>query len=148
MLCAIEPNDLDELTKLVEITVRESVANSEEDAEFLIDDIVKSFKKWLDSNDGGFAYKYTLSNEVIGFILVKGYWNLSHLFVLPSHQRNGIGRRLVTSALDVCREKSPRGKILINSSTTAAEFYDAMGFTQTGPSIDRPGGCIPYEYGF
>ena len=148
MLCTIDKSDFNKLIDIVGKTVRESVAESDKDAEFLINDITSSLRKWMDSSDGGYCYKYLSSNEIIGFILVKGFWNLSHLFVLPSHQRNGIGRDLIISALGVCREKSPHEKVVLNSSTNAAKFYGAMGFKQTGPGIERPGGCIPFEYSF
>jgi len=148
MLYTVRKNDFEELVNVVEITVRESVAETEKDAEFLIDDIVKSLDKWFKSEEGGFCYKYTSSSEIVGFILVKGFWNLSHLFILPSFQGRGIGRNLVVNAMIECREKSPRGKVLVNSSAVAVKFYETMGFKQIGPGIERPGGCIPYEYSF
>ena len=37
-------------------------------------------------------------------------------------------------------------KIRLYSSNNAIGFYLNMGFRQTGPGIDRPGGCLPFEY--
>jgi predicted GNAT family N-acyltransferase len=91
---------------------------------------------------------YSVDGSIAGFVVVKDFWNLSHLFVLPCQQRRGIGRCLVQTAIDACREKSPRRKIQLNSSAIAADFYGASGFTQTGAGITRPGGCIPFEYNF
>ena len=148
MISPIEEGDFDELSSLVAVAVRESVANNEEDAKFLIEDIVLSLKTWQTSDSESFHAKYSVDGVVVGFVIVKEYWNLSHLFVLPCHQGHGIGRRLLEEAVNACRDKSPRRKIQLNSSLNAAGFYAAMGFTQKGHGIERPGGCIPYEYGF
>lgn len=148
MLCIVESHDFEKLAGVIDKSVRGTVAKMEEEAEFLIKDIIQSFDKWRKSPEGGFCYKYLASREIVGFILVKEFWNFSHLFVLPSYQGRGVGRSLVTLALAECREKSPHGKVVLNSSTNAARFYEAMGFKRTGPGIERPGGCIPYEYKF
>lgn len=148
MISPIEAADFDQLSSLVDVTVRESVVDNAEDAKFLIEDIVRSLTKWQTSGSEGFHGKYSIDGAVAGFIIVKEYWNLSHLFVLPGHQDRGIGRQLVREAVNACRDQSPRGKIQLNSSTNAAGFYAAMGFTPTGPGIERAGGCIPYEYRF
>lgn len=92
--------------------------------------------------------KYVVDGRIGGVVLVKKYWNLSNLFVLPTLQRRGIGRQLLETALAGCRDRSPKGKVMVNSSTVAVEFYKAMGFVQTGPGVDRPGGCVPLEYSF
>ena len=148
MIGPIEEGDFDELSSLVAVVVRESVADNEEDAKFLISDIILSMKTWWTSKSGSFHGKYTVDGAIVGFVIVKEYWNLSHLFVLPCGQGRGIGRQLLLEAIDACRDKSPRGKIQLNSSSNAAGFYTALGFEQSGPEIERPGGCIPYEYGF
>ena len=148
MLSPIEDGDFDELSSLVAVAVRESVTDDEEDARFLTEDIVRSLSTWRTSNSKGFHAKYSVEDAAVGFVIVKEYWNLSHLFVLPRHQGRGIGRHLLEAAIQACRDKSPRGKIQLNSSSNAADFYAARGFTQTGTGIERPGGCIPYEYRF
>lgn len=148
MISPIEEGDFDELSSLVAVAVRESVANNEGDAKFLIEDIVLSLKTWQIASSEGFHARYSVEDTIVGFVVVKEYWNLSHLFVLPYHQGQGIGRCLLREAINACRDKSPHGKIQLNSSNNAAGFYAAMGFTQAGPGIERPGGCIPYEYGF
>jgi ribosomal protein S18 acetylase RimI-like enzyme len=103
---------------------------------------------WRRAPAESYHAKYRQSGAAVGFIIVKGYWNLSHLFVLPSHQRRGIGRALLQSALTACRNSSPRGKLQLNSSNVARGFYTALGFTQTGLAQDKPGGCVPMEYDF
>ena len=48
--------------------------------------------------------------------------------------------------MTICSEKSDVQKIRLNSSHHAKGFYKAVGFVQTGPGKDLPGGCIPFEY--
>ncbi|WP_010584721.1 GNAT family N-acetyltransferase [Schlesneria paludicola] len=148
MISPIDEGDLDQLSNLVDVTVHGSVANNKEDAKFLIEDIVRSLKTWQASCSRGFHAKYSVDEAIVGFVVVKEYWNLSHLFVLPSHQGHGIGRGLMQAALTACRDKSPRGKIQLHSSSNAVGFYATLGFNQTGAGIERPGGCIPFEFGF
>jgi len=146
MISPVEERDLDELKDLIAVVVCESVADNEEDATFLIDDIVLSLNTWWTSGSKGFHAKYSVDNAIVGFVIVKEYCLLSHLFVLPQHQGHGIGRELLENAIGACRGKNPSGKIGLNSSNNASGFYAAMGFRQTGPGIEKPGGCIPYEY--
>ena len=148
MLSAISKNDLDELRELVSESVRRSITDSEEEAAFLIEDIVRSLDGWSKSGSVGFHRKYSVAGKIVGFIVVKDYWNLSHLFVSPEYQGRGIGRLLIEAAVEGCRNESPRQKIQLNSSSNAAGFYEAMGFRRTGQAEDRPGGCIPFEYNF
>jgi len=148
MLSEIGENDLDELRKLVAESVRDSVIRSDEEATPLIDEIVRSLDDWRESGSLGFHRKYSVANEVAGFIVAQGYGKISHLFVAPGFQGHGIGRSLVEAAVEGCRNCSPHRKIELNSSSAAAGFYEAMGFRRTGPGVDRPGGCIPYVYHF
>lgn len=148
MIHPLEADDFDELSNLVAIAVRENVASNAEEAHFLTEDIILSLKTWQTSERAGFHAKDVIDDAIVGFVVVKDYWNLSHLFVLPHRQRQGVGRRLIKAAIEVCRDRSPRGKIQLYASAYAAPFYAAMGFHQTGPEIKRPGGCIPLEYDF
>ncbi len=140
--------DLSEIRALIESAVRESVATSDEDAEFLVTDILGSLEWWQDHKNESIHLKYSSDGNIVGVILVKEFWNLANLFVLPTQFRRGIGCALLQEVIGVCKERSPRDKIQANSSTNAVKFYEAMGFKQTGPGKDRPGGCVPFEYGF
>ena len=55
-------------------------------------------------------------------------------------------RALFEAILESCRANSPKRKILVNSSANAVGLYESVGFKQTGPGIDRAGGCVPLEY--
>ncbi|MEK6258663.1 MAG: GNAT family N-acetyltransferase [Planctomycetota bacterium] len=148
MLSVIQEQDFAAIRALIETSIRASVAQTDEDARFLIDDVVLSLDSWKQTGCAGLGIQYCVQDEVVGFIIVKNFWNLSHLFVLPAFQRRGVGRALVSAALSECRPKSPKGKVQLNSSANASPFYTAAGFVQTGPGIERPGGCIPFEYTF
>jgi len=148
MLRTIIDTDIEQLKSLAEDAVRTSVTKVEKEVQFLTNDINKSMELWISTGSKGFGEKYLVKQEIVGFIIVKEYWNLSQLFVSPSFQRKGIGRAMITKAIVSCRKKSPRSKMQLNSSNSAAGFYKSMGFNQIGPALDRPGGCIPFEYSF
>ena len=145
----IEPvgvSDLEEIRALIAAAINASVTGSDDEVRFISDDIEKSLLWWLDNPAKSIHLKYLDSGAIVGVVLVKDFWNLTNLFVIPSHQRRGIGRALVHEVIGLCDNKSPRSKIQLNSSSYAVPFYEAVGFTQTGPGRDRPGGCVPFEY--
>lgn len=148
MVCEIEKDDLGRLRELVAKTVRASVSCGEAEAAVLIAEIVESLTRWFASGSPGFGRKYCLDGETAGFVVVREYRKLTHLFARPEFQSRGIGRALVDAAVAACRTKSPGQKIELNSSSNAAGFYEAVGFRRVGPGVDRAGGCIPYEYYF
>lgn len=147
-ICTVQDAELEEIRDLIAAAVRRNVASSEEDAAFLIDDIGSSLDRWPGNKDSSVHLKYVEGGRILGVILIKRYWNLTHLFVHPSRQGAGTGRALLLAGLDACRDSSPKGKLQVNSSTNAVGFYKKLGFRQTGPGIDRPGGCVPLEYVF
>ncbi len=119
-LSSVEIQDLPPIRALIASAIRASVAKSEEDAAFLIGDIDKSLEWWRENPDSSLHLKYGEAGLVAGVILIKEFWDLTNLFVAPEYQRHGIGRLLLTEALDVCRSRSPRDAVLVNSSTYAA----------------------------
>jgi GNAT superfamily N-acetyltransferase len=144
----VAQSDLPEVSSLIASSVRHSVGRSEGEAQFIIDDIAKCLDAWAKDPSQSIHLKYTVDQAIGGIILVKKYWNLQLLFVGPSYQRRGIGRVLIHAVLPECRAKSPKGKLMVNSSTDAVSFYSKLGFSQTGPGHDRPGGGVPHEYCF
>lgn len=149
--CTVEPvaeQDLPAIRHLIAAAIRHSVARSEAEACFLIDDIGGSLDAWRDHPADALHLKCSCAGNVVGVVLVKEYWNLTNLFVAPDHQGRGIGRLLLEAAMAACRTRSPRGALLLNSSTVACGFYEHLGFRQTGPGRDRPGGCVPYRHDF
>jgi len=140
-------SDLPEVSTLIASSIRHSVA-PEGDAQFLIDDIAECLDAWEKDPGQSLHLKYTLGGAIGGIILVKKYWNLQLLFVDPRYQGRGIGRALIHAVLPECRARSPKAKLMVNSSTVAVPFYRALGFSQTAPGLDRPGGAVPLEYSF
>ncbi|MHC4118426.1 MAG: GNAT family N-acetyltransferase [Planctomycetota bacterium] len=148
MITEITKDDLDRLREIVAGSVRGSVACSDEEAACLIEEIVRALDSWCKSGSPGFGRKYSVGETVAGFVVVRDYLKLTHLFVCLEFQGRGIGRALVEAAIEGCRNRSPHRKITLNSSKNAAGFYEAMGFGRTDPPTDKPGGCIPFEYSF
>lgn len=149
--CTIEPvaeDDLPAIRTLIAAAIRHSVAHSEAEARFLIEDVHGSLDSWRDHPADALHLRCSSAGSVVGVVLVKEYWNLTNLFVAPDHQGRGIGRLLLEAAMEACRTRSPRGALLLNSSTVACGFYERLGFRQTGPGRDRPGGCVPYRRDF
>jgi GNAT superfamily N-acetyltransferase len=72
---------------------------------------------------------------VVGLIALNRHdapdMELEGLFVEPSCWRQGIGGKLVSHAVDLCRARGAR-KIVLFANTHAVEFYRAMDFEQTG----------------
>ena len=147
MIDVVVESDIGEIRELIAKCVRTSVVSSEAEAEFLIKDIgANSLDRWLSNKAESCHLKYVLEGKIVGVILIANYSKLCGLFVHPSYYKQGIGRGLFEAAASVCRERSDVEKITLNSSTFASGFYETIGFIQTGPALDRPGGCIPYEY--
>lgn len=148
LLETVTVEDLPAIRGLIASAVLDSVAQTEQEAFFLLNDIGTSLEWWLENPDDSLHLKYSHAGSIVGVVLVKHFWNLTNLFVAPGHQGRGIGRILVTEALNVCRTRSPRSAVLVNSSANAVGFYERLGFTQTGPGEDRTGGSVPFSYGF
>jgi GNAT superfamily N-acetyltransferase len=144
----VENGDLEKVRMLVARSIRHSVAQTKDEAEFLIADVGTSLDAWRADPSNALHLLHENEGLIAGVILVKKYWNLCNLFVDPSAQRRGIGRSLLESVILICRQQSPRGKLMVNSSTVALPFYEACGFRQTGPGIERAGGCVPMEMAF
>jgi GNAT superfamily N-acetyltransferase len=144
----VKPDDLPAIRSLIASAVRGSVVESEADANYILADIASALQAWLANPTESAHLKFDSDGKLVGVILVKRFWNLAHLFVLPSHQRGGVGRALVEAALVECRSRSPMGKLMVNSSLAGVGFYLALGFKRTGPGTERPGGCVPLEYRF
>ncbi len=148
MIDAVRDSDLEEIRQLIEAAVRTDVAGTEEEAAFLVADIGANLDWWLHNKESALHWKFVQDNRILGVILIKKYWNLTNLFVHPNHQGQGVGGALLAAGLESCRSRSPRGKLQVNSSANAVGFYKSMGFVQTGPGINRPGGCVPLEFLF
>ena len=140
--------DFDKIRKIVSSAIRECVTDSAEHYEFLYKDVCSSLDWWIENKDRSLLLVCEDGDSVLGVALVMEYWNFAVLFVDPERHRSGVGRELVVSVINSCKDRSPKGCLRLNSSNHAVPFYKAMGFTQTGSAIDRPGGCVPFEYNY
>ncbi len=140
--------DLDEIRKIVSSAIRQCVTDSNEHYEFLYTNVCSSLDEWIENKDKSLFLVCEDGDSVLGVALVKEYWNFAVLFVDPEQHRSGVGRDLVASVINSCKHRSPKGCLRLNSSNHAAPFYKEMGFKQTGSAIDRPGGCVPFEYNY
>ncbi|MBB96702.1 MAG: hypothetical protein CML68_19155 [Rhodobacteraceae bacterium] len=61
---------------------------------------------------------------------VSGQWYIDFLAVLPEHRGRGLGRRLLTGALDAARSAGAAriGLIALDSNATAQALYTTAGF--------------------
>ena len=73
--------------------------------------------------------------RIVGVAHVRDGNHLSMLFVLPAHQRAGVGRAL----LDILRRESPDSEFTVNSSPNAVSAYQKYGFEATGPETVTSG---------
>ncbi|WP_413184225.1 GNAT family N-acetyltransferase [Paraburkholderia sacchari] len=87
-------------------------------------------------------------NELVGHVALSavtlsdgstGWFGLGPLSVAPSHQRQGIGSRLVEHALDALRVRHAAGCVLLGDPL----FYQRFGF-KPAPALVLPG--VPAEY--
>jgi GNAT superfamily N-acetyltransferase len=75
----------------------------------------------LEGEIGGF---YSLVNE-------SETWSLEHLWVAPSHMRRGLGRALLSHAMDVAA-RNGAASIAIDADPYAEAFYIACGARRVG----------------
>jgi ribosomal-protein-alanine N-acetyltransferase len=74
---------------------------------------------------------------ILGFLVARhiaSEWELENIVVASTHQRQGIGRRLLEAMLQNAREtKSATVFLEVRVSNTAArKLYESAGFTETG----------------
>ena len=106
----------------------------------MVENVTQNLTVWDRDPDHCFHFVAERGNEIVGVILVKAFWNLCSLFVVPEWQRHGIGRQLVRAAIDACRDKSPKQAIYLNAAPSAVSFYGALGFTSLESSQRLPTG--------
>lgn len=146
----LEPTkaDLPQILELISNVLLICVTKDLEVHSTLLSDITEGYSWWIEHKDKAYCRICKTKGKVVGVILIKEFWSFSDLFVDPAYQKKGIGRTLIKDAIAVCREKSPKKKLMLNSSDYACGFYRIMGFVQTGKPRDLPGGCTPFEYYF
>ena len=97
--------------------------------------------------DGSITYIAEHDGVIIGAIHVRSCSHVSLLFVHEKWQGHGIAHELFSRALAHCLEQAPgTGRMTVNSSPKSVQFYQRLGFTETGHEERRNGiRFIPME---
>lgn len=83
--------------------------------------------------------------HLAGVVLVKQFWNLCSLFVDPACQRQGIGRALLSAAMERCAASSPKQALWLNAAPGAVGFYRSLGFAERTPTKPLPAGFVAMQ---
>ncbi|MBB3890079.1 GNAT superfamily N-acetyltransferase [Phenylobacterium haematophilum] len=86
----------------------------EEDLRFFSERLFPENEVWVAEADG----------QIIGYVAFKPGW-VSHLYVHPDHQAQGIGPKLLAKALE---DGAPRELWTFQQNDRARRFYEARGF--------------------
>lgn len=140
--------DFDEIRQVISSAIRQCITDSDEHYEFLYSNVCSNLDWWIENRDRALLLVSVQGDSILGMVFVREFWNLTALFVDPKQHRLGVGCDLVTSVINSCKHRSPKGCLQLNSSNYAAAFYRKMGFVQTGNAINKPGGCIPFKLMF
>jgi GNAT superfamily N-acetyltransferase len=70
--------------------------------------------------------------NLLGVIEVRGFNHVSLLFVAGIAQRQGIARRLLEEALEICQGKIDLCEVSVHSSPNAVKAYEKLGFKVKG----------------
>lgn len=131
-ILSVNHNDQPELLALMTRTIRTSVTQEIDLQNSYIKNVTKNLEAWAANPDQNCHLKAVKNETIVGVILIRKFWNLCSLFVDPECHRQGIGRTLVMSAVEVCRAKSDKLTIYMNAAPNAIAFYRTLG-------------CIPRE---
>jgi GNAT superfamily N-acetyltransferase len=103
------------------------------------EDGVAEFMKYLDpsrladrAKGDSFVRVAESNNQIIGVIAVKDGSHIALFFVSAEHQGKGIGRKLLSQAVQKCISNNPDLTwITVNSSPNAVAVYRRLGFRET-----------------
>lgn len=89
-----------------------------------------------------------VKDKLIGIIEMRNDFHITLFFVLEENQRQGIGKKLLYKALQICRQRVPDFKnITVNSAPYTIPIYKKLGFIETGPCEIKQGIIFtPMEY--
>lgn len=144
---AIEIEDIKVLKNISKRCLSESIVLEDEERRLLIEHTASNIKEYSEKNECIFQ-KFVKDQTVSGYILIKQFWNLSDLFVLPEYQGIGIGRKLLSSAMAQAEIRGKGEEIWVNSSLNAEHFYRKMGFQDRIGGIKKPNNVVPLKYLF
>ena len=99
---------------------------------------ITEFMKFADASTlaeriqgNSFVLVAELHKEIIGTIEINENNHIALFFIAPEHQRKGLGKELLNTAVNRCIASDPKlTKITVNSSPNAVSAYRALGFTE------------------
>jgi GNAT superfamily N-acetyltransferase len=138
----IEPDDIPQAARLIASVFQESVAplyNPDGIREFMSYATAEAFSRRLRGDHIGFV-ALEESSHMVGVIEVRGHRHISLLFVESAFQRKGIGRRLVSRAIEACRGANPGlSTLTVHASPNSVQAYERLGFVRVEPEQERNG---------
>ena len=114
-----QKKDLNRIQEIISSGLRQCVLDSPEHFDPLYTEICKDLEWALDNEENSLLWLSEEGNLIVGVVLVKGFWNLSIMFVDPERHCSGVARELLTRVIDHCRDRSPKGCLRLNSSNHA-----------------------------
>ncbi len=142
----VSETDVKQLKEIAESAMMVSVLATSEEKKILLESIKSDIDKYIMSDNC--IYLKLEDNEIKGYILIKEFWNLAHLFVSPKFQGYGFGTKLLQEGIKVCKENNSNSFIRVNSSHNALGFYKKMGFIEHAPEKSVPNFAVPLIYNF
>lgn len=139
-------NDIEQLKRIARGAVSAAVPIGEDERAKLLLSIEQDVEKFVDHDDR--VYLKVGDTAPAGYILVKEHWNLAHLFISPEHQGQNLGKKLLLSAMSICKASNRKGFIRVNSSLNAVGFYKKFGFVTYEPENPVPSFAEPLIYRF
>lgn len=125
----VAPMDRDEVAALIACVLQKSVDASAAEKAIFLSSMVNNLDWACHNADACVHLIYRSGQKIVGVILVKQFWHLCALLVLPEDQQRGIGAALIAYALARCRASASSTMVRLNSSRNALGFYLAQGFT-------------------
>jgi ElaA protein len=61
---------------------------------------------------------------------------IGRVAVAADRRRHGLGRRLMTAALALCRERYSEREILVSAQLSLVGFYESLGFSSISPPYE------------
>ncbi|MEM7359909.1 MAG: GNAT family N-acetyltransferase [Pseudomonadota bacterium] len=132
----LKPKDLPEAVDLIDRSFSDAVApilNKEGVATFKNSLTIESLGERL--NTGNLIMVCKSAGVIIGVAEVRDENHLNLLFVDPSKQRSGIGRRLLDSLIDRIEHR----ELTVNSSLNSIDAYAKYGFQESGSVCEVQG---------
>ena len=71
-------------------------------------------------------------SDIIGVIVIRNHSHVALFFVDARYQRSGIGRKLLSKALEICdRHEGKPSKLTVNASPNSKSAYEKLHFEAT-----------------